>query len=242
VSETDGADAEEQLSEAERSLIGDGDWSVAEPRPQRARAGDPAPFEPFETTGSRRIYESPWCGLRQDFIRLPDGHEQDYHVFEVSNAVAVVPLMADGSMRMVWQYRYPSGRSQWEVPAGRIHGGEAPALAAARELREEIGCEAEQLIALPGFFPTGGISAHYAHAFLALGCREVGALELDPAERISVRDFDPEQVRRRLNGGDYADAFTSLSLFYAFNELERRASAGASGDQSCPSSPSTRSK
>jgi 8-oxo-dGTP pyrophosphatase MutT (NUDIX family) len=201
-------------------LLGDGDWSRAEPAPQRREADDPPPFPPFERTGSRQLYRSPWCGLRQDFLRLPDGREQDYHVFEVSNAVAVVPVLADGRMRLIWQYRYPHGRSHWEVPAGRIHGGEPPAEAAQRELREEAGCVCARLVRLPGFFPTNGISDHYAHAYLALGCVPVGEPQLDPAERLSLRDFPVAEVRRRLWRGDFADGFTALSLFYALVELD----------------------
>lgn len=221
------ADSDASSSPAERrarevsDLVGDGDWTSAEPQPHRGRPNDPEPFEPFERTDSRRVYDSPWCGLRQDFIRLPDGHEQDYHVFEVTNAVSVVPVMEDGSIAMVWQYRYPSGRSHWEVPAGRIHGGEDPALAAARELREEAGCEAGELIRLPGFFPTNGISAHYAHAFLATGCRSVGELELDAAERLVLRTFERAEVEQRLRDGVFADGFTALSLFYALAHLDR---------------------
>ena len=202
-------------------LVGDGDWTSAEPQPHRGQPDDPPAFDPFERTDSRRVYDSPWCGLRQDFIRLPDGHEQDYHVFEVTNAVSVVPVLEDGSFQMVWQYRYPSGRSHWEVPAGRIHGGEDPALAAARELREEAGCEARELVRLPGFFPTNGISAHYAHAFLALGCRKVGELQLDAAERLVLRQFRRDEVERRLRDGVFADGFTALSLFYALAHLDR---------------------
>jgi ADP-ribose pyrophosphatase len=217
---TDG-DRQRARADEVRALVGDGDWTSAEPQPHRDCDGDPPAFEPFETTERRQVYESPWCGLRQDFIRLPDGHEQDYHVFEVSNAVAVVPILPDGRIRMVWQYRYPSGRSQWEVPAGRIHGGEDPAEGAARELREEAGCVAERLVQLPGFFPTGGISAHYAHAYLAVGCQQVGELELDPAERLVVRDFDRTEVERRLRDGVFADAFTALALFYGLGALDR---------------------
>ncbi|MEO0651241.1 MAG: hypothetical protein AAFZ65_11250, partial [Planctomycetota bacterium] len=71
-----------------------------------------------------------------------------------------------------------------------------------------------------GFFPTGGISAHYAHAFLALGCRQVGELELDPAERLIVKDFERPVIEERLRDGLFADAFTALTLFYGLASLD----------------------
>ena len=138
-------------------------------------------------------------------------------MFEISNAVAVVPELEDGSVLMLWHYRYPNGRCHWEVPAGRIQRGEEPEAAARRELLEETGHAAEELVALPGFFPTNGISAHYAHAFLARGCRPVAEQQLDAAEQILVRPFPRAEVERRLRSGTFADGFTALALFYAFS-------------------------
>lgn len=196
------------------------EWALAAPPPVTRRDGDPEAFTPFELLGSERVYDSPWCGLRRDFIRTAPDHEQDYHVFEVTNAVAVVPFLADGDLLLLWHHRHPAGRSQWEVPAGRIHENEAPLDAAARELLEETGCRARQLVPLPGFFPTGGVSAHYAHAFAALDCEQVEELDLEPAERLSVHRVARDEARARLVAGDYADAFTALSLFYAFARTE----------------------
>lgn len=202
---------------------GDGEeWRLARaPLPPR-EPGDPQPFEPFTRLGSTRLYDSPWCGLRRDHIRTAPGREQDYHVFEVTNAVAVVPFLASGDLLMLWHHRHPSGRSQWELPAGRIQAHEEPRDAAARELLEETGHAAREIVALPGFFPTGGISAHYAHAFVALDCKEVAPLDLDPAERLSVHRVPRADVERRLLAGHYLDAFTALPLFHAFARHPRR--------------------
>jgi hypothetical protein len=76
----------------------------------------PPPFRPFDRLASERIYDSRWCGLRKDWIRLPDGHEQDYHVFEVDDAVVVVPVFENGDLALLWQYRYVHGKTHWEVP------------------------------------------------------------------------------------------------------------------------------
>ncbi len=195
------------------------EWSSSAPPPARRAPGDPPPFTPFQRLASTQIYDSRWCGLRRDWIRLPDGREQDYHVFEVTNAVAVVPLTEAGEVLMLWQYRYTHGRSHWEIPAGRIHAEEPPAEAARRELLEETGHRAASIEPLPGFFPTNGISAHYAHLYLARGCQRVAELALDPSEQLSVRAVPRAEVERRLRAGEFADGFTALALFYAFTAL-----------------------
>lgn len=180
--------------------------------PRRWAGSDPAPLEAFPVEASQRIYDSPWCGLRRDILRLPSGRLQDYHVFEVTDAVVVVPVLPDGSVLMLWQYRHPHGRTHWEVPAGRIHGGETPREAALRELAEETGHACAELQELGGFYPINGISAHYAHAFVAHGCTPRGALRLDDAERLEVHVFPPDEVRRLLLAGRLRDGFTALAL------------------------------
>ncbi len=177
---------------------------------------DPPPFAPFPRESSERIYDSRWCGLRKDRVRLADGTLQDYHVFEVSEAVCIVPELADGSIVMLWQYRYPHGRSHWEVPAGRVNPGEPPLAAAQRELLEETGHRAARFESLAGFYPVNGISPHYAHVFVARSCARVRSPNPDPTERMSVHVLPPGEVRERLVRGDFQDGFTALALFQHF--------------------------
>ena len=174
------------------------------------------PFPAFPLDSTERLYDSPWVGLRRDMIRLDDGKLQEYHVVEVTPAVCVVPELSNGDIAMIWQLRHPHGKTHWEIPAGRLHADEDPALGAARELREETGLEATSFEPLGSFYPTNGISAHYAYAFAARGCKPAAELELDAAERISVHTVSRESVRAKLLASGFEDAFTALALFYFF--------------------------
>jgi ADP-ribose pyrophosphatase len=181
---------------------------------------DPPPFPPFAVTGSRRIYESRWCGLRADEVVFPDGSAGVHHVVEISDAVVVVPALADRRIVLIGQYRYPHGRTHWEVPAGRLHANEAPRIGAERELREETGCAAGSIEPLPGFYAINGISDHFAHVFAARECRFDRAPELEPSERIVVRAFEPNDVRALLRAGRIVDAFSALALYSYFELLD----------------------
>jgi 8-oxo-dGTP pyrophosphatase MutT (NUDIX family) len=175
---------------------------------------DPPPFRPCERFASERIYDSPWVGLRRDVMILPDGSHQEHHVVEIPDAAVVVPVLPDGRLLLIGQYRYVHHRTHWELPAGRIAPGESPAQGAARELLEETGHRADELVPLPGFYPTNGISAHFAHAFVARGCRRAGEQALEPSERILLRAFERREVEALLDAGRIRDAFAALPLLY----------------------------
>lgn len=187
---------------------------------------DPAPFPPFPVARSERVYDSPWCGLRRDWLLLDGGALQEYHVFEIHDAVAVVPVLRDGSILMLWQYRHPIGITHWEVPAGRIDEGETPEAAAERELLEETGHRCGRLVRLGVFRPVNGISPHRAELFAALDCERVTEPTPGPCERLSVHARDAEEVRAGLLAGDFEDGFTALALF---NWFARPTSASARG-------------
>ena len=180
------------------------------------RGKTPRSFDGFPREESKQLYDSVWCGLRRDMIRLPNGKLQDYHVFEVTDAIVVVPVLPDGSILMIWQYRYPHGKSHWELPAGRMHTDETPVAATSRELLEETGYASDSVEKLCGFYPINGISAHYAHAFVARDCRWTSELKLDQSELLEVHRFEPNQVRQLLQSGEIQDGFTALALHAYF--------------------------
>ena len=184
---------------------------------------DPDPFPPFRVSSSEEIYRSHWCDLRLDHVDLGDGEQLDYHVIGIAEAVCVVPVLSDGSMVMLWQFRHPHGETHWEVPAGRVDAGEELEAAAARELLEETGYRAGRLEHLAPFYPINGISPHRGHLYTAHDCERVRAPTHDPSERMSVHVLPADEVRARLVRGDFVDGFTALALFHYFARSDRRA-------------------
>jgi len=183
---------------------------------------NPPPFPPFPVERSERIYDSHWCGLRRDYVRLTAGKLQEYHVFEISNAVSVVPVLPDGSIVMLWQFRHPHGKSHWETPAGRKDDGEPAEAAARRELLEETGYRPGRLERVAGFYPTNGISPHYADIFIAYDCALEREPDHDAAERMTVHVMAADEARARLVRGEFEDGFTSLGLFHHFARVDGR--------------------
>ncbi len=162
---------------------------------------------PFRTLSSSRPYVDARIAVRRDEFEVEGGYRGVHLVLEIPEAVCVVPVLPDGRLLLIRQWRYTVEAPLWEVPAGRIHEGETAELAARRELREETGHEARVLQPLGRFFPMPGISSHVGNLFAAIDCEPRGALELEPTERIEVHTFARDAV---------ADLFARFAIVEGF--------------------------
>src|SRR6476620_6631673 len=91
--------------------------------------------------------------LNHETVRFPDGSTGEMDIVRHPGAAAIVPFMSDPTgddpqLLLLRQYRYAAGGYIYEIPAGRLDGDESPATCAARELKEETGCTAEQMVPL----------------------------------------------------------------------------------------------
>ena len=152
--------------------------------------------------------------LRVERIVLPDGTETVRDTLYHPDSVAILPLDDNGDVVMVRQYRNAAGRELLELPAGAIEGDEPPIDAARRELREETGLDATELIELGSFFASPGSMTERLHAFLARGLFP-NPLAPDDDERIEVERVPFAEAVRLARAGELNDAKTLASLLLA---------------------------
>ena len=101
-------------------------------------------------------------------MRLPNGKEGVREWVRHPGAAAVLPLLPDGNVILVRQYRHPIGKVTLEVPAGKLDAeGEDPLHCARRELSEETGYTAEQYDKLTTIATTVGFSNEYINLYLS---------------------------------------------------------------------------
>ena len=93
-------------------------------------------------------YRNPWITVREDRVIQPDGEEGAFGVVEMTPGVSVLPVDDEGTVYLVRVYRYTIDRQSLEALAGGIEDDEDPEEAARRELREEAGIDAAELIDL----------------------------------------------------------------------------------------------
>ena len=90
-------------------------------------------------TGGQTLLSGGFLEVRRDTVRLPDGTPATREFIQHGGAVAVVPLLDDGRVVLVRQYRYPLAKVLLELPAGKRDAGETTLQCAMRELAEETG-------------------------------------------------------------------------------------------------------
>ena len=141
----------------------------------------------------------------REYVRHPGG-------------VAIVPVV-DENVILIQQFRITIGRELIELPAGLLEPDEEPAACAARELEEEIGYRARDLVPLASYFSSVGFADERMHVFLAMN-PEKATLKLQAEERIRLVTLPVEILREKLDGQEFEDAKTVIGLreFLAYRE------------------------
>ena len=144
----------------------------------------------------------------------PDGVEFTREVLRHPGVVAVVPLHDDGSVTLVRQYRVAIDREVLELPAGtRDIDGEAPAVAAGRELAEEAGLAARELIELTTYFVAPGLTDEAIVLYLATGLSDVPTDRQGPEElAMTVERIPLAEALTMVEDGRITDAKTIIGL------------------------------
>ncbi|MGE3106952.1 MAG: NUDIX domain-containing protein [Phycisphaerales bacterium] len=143
-------------------------------------------------------------GRKFDFemvnVRRRDGKTIEREVVRHPGAVLIVPILADGRVVVIRNYRVAVGVRLVEFPAGTLEHGEDPASCAARELIEETGYKAATLAPLGWFHTTPGLTDEKMYAFAALGLEHVGQ-HLEEDEDIQVEQISGAEALAMLGTG-----------------------------------------
>ncbi len=165
---------------------------------------------------SQLIYKGKILDLYCDDILLPNGNKGKREYIKHVGAACVVPVDADGNVIVVKQFRYPFSAVLTEIPAGKLDSkNEAHSEAAKRELEEETGCIAEELIYLGEYYPTCAYSDEVIHMYLAKGLSFVSQ-HLDEDEFVDVEKIPLKRLVNDIMKGDIKDGKTQTAILKAY--------------------------
>jgi ADP-ribose pyrophosphatase len=168
----------------------------------------------------RRVYSGKVLELYVDDVIEPGEVRARREVVRHAGSVAMLAVDDQQRVLLVRQYRYALDDEIWELPAGRLDGGEEPQTGARRELEEEAGVQAGQVEQIAFFHTTPGFCDERMFVFRASGLT-LGAARPEPDERIELRWFTPAEVDELLATGGVHEGKTLVALLM---ERERRRS------------------
>ena len=116
---------------------------------------------------TEQIYKGTLLDVRRDEITLPNGKTSAREYIKHPGAACIIPVLPEGNIALIKQYRYPVQSEMIELPAGKLDPGEKPEVCAKRELEEEIGYSAGKLTFVCNIHPAIGFASEKMWIYLA---------------------------------------------------------------------------
>lgn len=164
---------------------------------------------------SNPVYQGALLHAFRDEVRLPDGNTSVREWIKHPGASAVLPVYENGDIMLIRQFRYPSQKEFFEVPAGKIDAGEPPEITARRELKEETGLTCSHLVRIGQFFPAIGYADEIIHLYVAWGLNQHNE-HSDADEFVEPFILPFSKAMEMLHSGDIDDGKTMACLYRAF--------------------------
>jgi ADP-ribose pyrophosphatase len=165
-----------------------------------------------------RVYSGRLINVDIDTVRFPNGETGDLEIVRHPGASAVVPFLTDPAgddpqILLIKQYRYAARGFVYEIPAGKLDGGEDPLVCARRELQEETGCTAERIEHIYSFYTTPGFTDELIHAYIASGLTR-GDTAHEKDEFMSVETMALSAALDLIRTGELNDAKSALAILF----------------------------
>lgn len=183
----------------------------------------------WSETGKTELLKTVVMTVNETRSVSSDGQEGRYIVMDAPDWVIVIPDLGEKFL-MVKQWRHGERALSVEFPGGVMEAGETPAEAAARELKEETGCEAGSLVHLGSMNPNPALMSNHVHVFLAEGLRKVSEQCLDSDEYLNCFPLGKSEALASLGTKEFPHALmtAAAALYLARERARQTAQAGAS--------------
>jgi len=149
-------------------------------------------LRPWKQKSETVVLRNPWWTYKRDEFELPSGKKGEYHYVHTNGSSMVIPVLGDGRMLAVKQYRYLCARESIEFPCGSVKDGSDHEQTARQELAEETGYSAGELRLAGEFNPYNGVTDEMCRVFVARDLRHVGGTpdETEEFEEVPLSSED----------------------------------------------------
>jgi ADP-ribose pyrophosphatase len=165
------------------------------------------------------IYRGKIVALQVDTIQLASGKSTIREVVLHPGGVTAIPVLKDGRLLLIRQFRYPIGKYILELPAGKLDSGQTPLDTIAREIEEETGYCAGAISHECSFYTTPGFSNECIHLFLARDLT-LKSQRLEEGEHITVEPHSLEECMEKIRTGEINDGKTILGILWYLQKYQ----------------------
>ena len=164
----------------------------------------------LKTLDRKNVFKGKVIDLSVDTVVFPK-HKVEMERINHPGGAAVLPLLSDGSVILIKQYRHCIGDTIWEIPAGRLEPDENPLDCAKRELVEEVGFKATNVQKLTEIYSAPGYCNEVIYIFLATELVP-DKQKLEDDEIIKVVKLPFAKAIEKVKMGEITDAKTVVGL------------------------------
>ncbi len=175
-------------------------------------------MEAFKRINRRKVYEGAIIDFCKDDIITPKGKQVEWDYLEHKGAAAILPVMDDGKILLVRQWRNAIDRFSLEIPAGGKDGiGEETKTCAARELEEETGYRSDDIEFLQTIVPAIAYSGELIDIYVAKNLIKTEQ-SLDPDEEIELEIYSVEELLEMIFRNEINDSKTVAAILTYYNK------------------------
>lgn len=162
---------------------------------------------------SELLFQGRVFALQRDEVAEPGGFVAMREIVVHPGSAVVLPVLPDGRIVLIRQYRHAAGQYLWELVAGHKDPGESFVESARRELEEETGYRAQKITKLLRIFPSPGLLGERMEIFLAQGLTK-GAARPEDDEKITQRIVTLAEAKAWIRSGKICDAKSIAGILY----------------------------
>lgn len=173
----------------------------------------------FKLLDRKLVYHGHVVDFYEDTIQVPNGNIAKWDFIKHKGAAAVVPVLDDGRILMIRQYRNAWDKEILEIPAGGLNENESFLSCSHRELEEETGyrCEIEDMELLISIASTVAFCNERVDVYVARNLMKTEQ-HLDEDEFIHVKAYEPLELRDMVFSGEIQDAKTIAAIMAYINK------------------------
>ena len=173
-----------------------------------------------KTISVEQIYNGKIIDVTRERVLLENKSEAYREVVHHSGGVCILPINDKGEVLFVRQFRYPFKEVLLEIPAGKRENGEDPKECGLRELKEEIGAEAENIIYLGKLYPTVAYDTEVIYMYMAQDL-SFGEQKLDEDEFLDIVKIPLDKAYKMVLNDEIPDAKTQIAILKAREMLQK---------------------